>query len=354
MSGFDYGNARLRAMKSRLLSRQTLVELAGSGSVQGLLNALTKTAYREAVETALVQYAGWEGLAAALENDLVNTVGKARNFYAGKAAELATLVFRRYDVYNIKTILRGLRQRVPANEILNNTLPIGELQPADLATLVRLESARGAIDLLATWREPLAQPLLRVRSAPDEADLFQMELALERWYFDTSMAVAAEESEALQQTLMLDADVNNVLIALRLIGVEGAATFLRQRFDAEDAGPLFVGPGRISPPLLIEAVDQETVPQAVVVLEETPYAQVLAEALRQYRVTGRLSEFERAFTREKLRQGRGLFIRDPHGIGVLIGYIALKTAEIANLRWIGQGLWLGEDPDTIRAELLTG
>jgi vacuolar-type H+-ATPase subunit C/Vma6 len=33
MSDFDYGNARLRAMKSRLLTRQVMEELAGAESV---------------------------------------------------------------------------------------------------------------------------------------------------------------------------------------------------------------------------------------------------------------------------------------------------------------------------------
>ena len=40
MSDFDYGNARLRVMKSRLLSRQELEALAEAGSLNGLIAAL--------------------------------------------------------------------------------------------------------------------------------------------------------------------------------------------------------------------------------------------------------------------------------------------------------------------------
>ena len=78
MADFDYGNTRLRAMKSRLIPRRTLEGLAEAGSVQGLINALTDTAYREAVEAALVRLVGMDCLAEALRNDLVATVGKAR------------------------------------------------------------------------------------------------------------------------------------------------------------------------------------------------------------------------------------------------------------------------------------
>src|SRR5512145_2414625 len=99
MPDFDYGNARLRAMRSRLLSRQALEELAQVGSVQGLITALIDTAYREAVEAALVRLTGMDCLTQALRNDLVATLGRARTFYSGPAGELAALVLRRYDLH---------------------------------------------------------------------------------------------------------------------------------------------------------------------------------------------------------------------------------------------------------------
>jgi vacuolar-type H+-ATPase subunit C/Vma6 len=58
MSGYDYGNARLRAMKSRLLSGRDLEALAEIGSLDGLIAALAKTVYRETVEIALVRASG--------------------------------------------------------------------------------------------------------------------------------------------------------------------------------------------------------------------------------------------------------------------------------------------------------
>ena len=43
--------------------------------------------------------------------------------------------------------------------------------------------------------------------------------------------------------------------------------------------------------------------------------------------------------------------RDPLGIGVLLGYVALKVNEVANLRWIAQGINLGLKSEAIRAGL---
>jgi vacuolar-type H+-ATPase subunit C/Vma6 len=39
------------------------------------------------------------------------------------------------------------------------------------------------------------------------------------------------------------------------------------------------------------------------------------------------------------------------GIGVVLGYIAIKTNEVSNIRWIAHGIDLGLKAETIRNEL---
>ncbi len=354
MSEFDYGNARLRAMKSRLLSRATLEELTEVGSVQGLITALTSTAYRQAVEAALIKLTDIECLVEALRSDLVATLGKARTFYAGREGQLVTLALGRYDLHNVKTILRGLARHVPANEILANMLPIAELRPADMAELTRAADVRIAIDLLATWRLRLAQPLLQLRALqPDRnitAELFEMEAALDRWYFETAMREASDT--VLLEALALDADVINIVTALRLVGVPGAAAILRDRFGSDDVTVLFVGPGVVPFAVLQEVTQQKSVPEAIGVLADTTYGSTLVTALDRYAALSRLSVFERALTQRQLRHAAHLIIRDPLGIGVLLGYAALKTNEVANIRAIAHGLMIGEPPNRIRDELM--
>jgi V/A-type H+-transporting ATPase subunit C len=360
MSDFDYGNARLRAMKARLLSRQTLEGLAEAGSVPGLITALTNTAYREAVEAALARSleepAGLECLAEAVRNDLVATVGKARSFFRDQAGELAALVLRRYDLHNVKAVLRGLAQHVPANEILASTLPMGALRPADLAELARSANFRGAVDLLTTWAVPLSRPLLelRARRQGDGADVPEMELALDRWHLHTAMQVAREagdEGKTYLEALRREADAVNIMTALRLVGVPDAAATLRAHFGTGEAATLLIGPGHVPLGLLAEAARKPSVTEAVSALAGTPYGPTLQRTMDKYAAASRLSVFERALARRQLQQAVGFFASDPLGIGVLLGYVALKTNEVANLRAIAQGLVLGEKPDRIRAEL---
>jgi vacuolar-type H+-ATPase subunit C/Vma6 len=357
MSDFDYGNARLRAMRARLLPFSLLIALAGSGpgpaGVAALLNALTRSVYRPAVEAALLHYRGVEAVNRAVEQEFAQTVGRVHTFFGdAKPAEVAGWVFTRYDVDNLKAVLRGLRQQATAEEIMAAVVPAGHLSLADWNELARASDGGQLIDLLATWRVSLARPLLALRGERPGADLFTTELALEQWYFQSAGPAKDEEHSSLTEWLNGAADVTNLLTALRLAGAAESAVLLEQRFGAADPRPLFVGPGRLPFALLIEAAGQKSVAQAVETVADTAYGPALAAAAKRYPLSRRLSEFEHALRQQQLQQAAGLLARDPLGIGVLIGYLALKANEAANLRQIAWGLQLGLDAETIRAELL--
>src|SRR5512139_3878430 len=184
MADYDYGNARLHVMKSRLLPRSELEVLAEVNSLEGLIAALTKTVYQKPVEAALTRSTGIQCIDEALSNDLINTVGKIRTFYQENAGKRGAILLRTYDIHNIKAILRGLAKNVPAGDILAVLLPIGELKMGMLRELVQLNDPREVIDLLASMGLSFARPLLNRRAEVPGAETFEMELALDQWYYE--------------------------------------------------------------------------------------------------------------------------------------------------------------------------
>ncbi len=175
MSGYEYGNARLRAMRSRLLSRHELESLAETGSLQGLIAALTKTAYQKPVEAALTRSSGMACIDEALHNDLIQTVAKIHGFYHADTAKVTAIIFRAYDIHNLKAILRGLTKSISSSDIVASLLPVGELGMNTLREIARLNNPREAIDLMASQSLPLAEPLLKLRAEHPGADTFEME-----------------------------------------------------------------------------------------------------------------------------------------------------------------------------------
>ena len=285
MSGYDYGNVRLRAMKSRLLSRREMEALAEAGSLQGLISALTKTAYRKAVEAALARASGMECIAEAIRRDLMDTLGKVRTFYNGREGELVAIMLRVYDVHNIKTILRGLFRQARSDEIAAALLPVGELTPDLLTSLARAPEPRVAIDLLASAGLSITQPLLHLRAESPGAELFEMELALDQWHFQEAYQYLQRSPRAtamLRAALDMEADLSNLLTVLRFAHAPAERQALHERLGTGDLRCLFLGPGRLPFDLLAQAGEQDTVEATTTTLTETPYGQPLRDGLDIY------------------------------------------------------------------------
>jgi V/A-type H+-transporting ATPase subunit C len=354
MAEFDYGNARIRVMKSRLLSRRDLEGLLEVGSLRALIAELARTAYRKTVEAALARVTGMDVITQSLHTDLILTLGKLPRFYTGDAREMVALVLLHYDIQNLKTILRGLSKNVPSHEILASLLPIGELDLKDLTDLARSPGPRGAIDLMATLRLPYAQPLMRLRAERPGIDIMEMELALDQWHYQEAWKFIQEnpeETDLLATTLQMDADLANLLTILRFAHHPTEHNLLRERFGSDDLTKLFLKPGKIPFVELIKAGSQDTVESAVRSLERTTYFPALQSGLEAYARSGRLSEFEKQLRHSRMVWMSRLISKDPLGIGVVLGYLALKLTEVNNIRWIAQGINLGLRPATIRAEL---
>jgi vacuolar-type H+-ATPase subunit C/Vma6 len=356
MPDYDYGNARLHVMKSKLLSKRDLELLAEGGSLQGLIAALIKTVYQKAVEEALTRATGMECIDEALRNDLVNTVGKVGTFYRGSAGKLVGIILESYEIQNLKAILRGLAKNVPAGDILAVLLPVGQLNLGTMRDLARLSSPREAIDLLASRGLPFAGPLLNVRAESPGAETFEMELALDRWHYQRARQILRDESgteDPLHGALDLDADLANTLTVLRFAHDPHERDLLRERFGTDKLEHLFVGPGRIPLGLLAEACKKDTVSDAVEALAKTYLGPALMTGLDIYTRSNRLSDIERQLRHFRLEWMARQFTRDPLDIGVVLGYVALKANEIGNLRWITHGINLGLRPAVILSDLET-
>jgi len=354
MADYDYGNARLHAMKSRLLSNRELEALVNSGSLQGLISALTKTAYQKSVESALTRTTGMDCIEDALRNNLESTVGKIRSFYTDDAKAMVKIVLQNYDIHNLKAILRGLTKNLPAGEILRVLLPFGELKYPLLRELARMRNPREAIDTLASMGQPMAWPLITLRVEHPGAQLFELELALEQWHYQESRRSLRTENRldgALSQALALEADLANVLTVLRFARDPSERDLLQEYIGDERVNCLLIGPGRITFDVLTEACHKDNVAGAIEALTDTALAPVLQAGLERFEQTQRLSDIEKQLKRYRLEWMANQIFRDSLGIGMVLGYIAIKTNEVGNIRWITRGIDLGLKAETIRDEL---
>jgi V/A-type H+-transporting ATPase subunit C len=293
-------------------------------------------------------------LSEALHYDLINTLGKVQKFFEGQAGEVVAMVLRTFDIQNLKAILRGLSKQAATGEILSTLSPIGELKDNTLAELASFPSPRAAIDVLASLGFFFAHPLLKLRAEHPGAGIPEMELALDRWFYQEIFQYLQSNprvGSVLLSAMQLEADLTNLLTVLRFAHAPGERKFLREWLHTDELTPLFVEPGKLQFTLLARAGSQDTVSAAVEILAETPYDPPLRAGLKAYAQSALLSDFEKQLKRFRLTWMSRQITKDPLGIGVLLGYMALKVNEVSNIRWIAQGINLGLKAEAIRSEL---
>lgn len=353
---YGYANARLRAMKSRLLKRSDYAELLDEHTIEGVIARLTDTVYQPAIEAALIKASGWDCLSEGLRHHFAQTLAHIAQFFGGAAQQLWKILIERWQVFSVKTILRGQAHNVPADEILDTLIPAGDLEEADLRRLAQQTSVRATVDLLATWRHPYARPLLEAMPRyAERGDLAELELALDRARYSAALAQLAELNDAnanlVMESLRSEIDATNILTVIRLGEWGSSAARLAQRYGSAAPAPLLLKDGGTATLKLLAHKDIPPLDQLVRELQETAFGDALAQGLARYNETHALTAFEDALDAELAQQQLALFHRDPLSIAIAMAYLAALTNELRNLRVIGRGKAAGWKREEIEKEL---
>ena len=353
---YGYANARIRGMKGRLLDRKTLDELATKPDVSSLIVELEKTPYKDDIAEASTRYAGIYCVEYALRRNYTRTFRKILGLVRGERAETYVRIFlHRWDVQNIKTVLRGKSFHTPQDEIFECLVPAGDLDEVTLGEMIKQPDVKSVIDLLATWHVPYARPLTRhFKEYADEHNLIVLESALDRFYYRTALEAVTDREESLlkwddssydewlvRDMLTTEIDVVNIKTVLRMI---------RDEISPADAGGYLIDGGRLRLSFLLAMLEVKGLEAAIERLKGTRYeflGEVPAEAFRGEKV----SEFEKRLDRFLIARGLGAFRRDPLSIAVAIGYYWAKYNEIINLRIIARCKTADVPDEVLRGEL---
>lgn len=343
MSGYEYGNTRLRAMKSRLITRSAFINMTSAKNVGEVLLLLSQSSYKKNVEWAMSYGSGMAGLRMLIRQMQIETIKKIRRIYQKPVSELLDAVIWRYEVQNIKAIIRGITQRRPEDMIKSAMIPTGLVSEAILNSLAELDNLEQLVGRVAIFGLPYAAVILREYKGQAKPVQQKMEVALEKWYFDQANATLHKESKQyknLQRALSFEADLTNLLTALRFIGQNTKA----QKGDWLPTGEIpFRSLQKISASRNLE--------QALQYIYVQPFSKALTFALREYQLYTNLSDLEKILYQARVDWYLHLMREDPLGIGVPLGFLVLKSNEIRNLSWIGKAVHFQFPVETIRQNL---
>jgi V/A-type H+/Na+-transporting ATPase subunit C len=343
MGEFGYANARLRAMKGRLFGRDTYNELLDLERIDDVIAHLAQSAYAPEIDAALARYSGLRVVLEGCRLHLAHTLHTIRGFFDEDDAHLIHALLARYDLHNIKTILRGQQADAPPEEILAALIPAGALDDTALRALLHESHTPTMIELLRAWNVQYAKLTRAAFQAWRDADDWaQFETTLDGSFYTMLLDQLGDgkNDRYVREFIVREIDTANVLTALRLrsADVGEAEPTLTQRF---------LPGGQVARSWLLDLIRQSRDDLALQMLRQSRFAEQLG-ALDRLDVAGA----QRALDRHLVQWGQGFWGRDPLSIAPAIAYITAKRAEVMNVRLIGQGVALGLHRAEIERELI--
>ncbi len=347
---YAYANARVRAMTARLLDGTAWSRLLSAPDYNHFLSELDETEYGPYVEQALLEGIQVTQVDRAFNRILTDHFNKIKGFFEGRPRELVCAVLSRWDLYNLKTILRGKQAIVPNSEIVRNLVPIGYLDDVTLGEIAEQPDLRASIDLIAAfsrgWRVRYGAALMtRLREYYRQHDLAVLESAMDQEHYrDIIEVVRGGDSSSLKarRLIALEIDIINHITLLRVSGMD---------LDREQLERYYLTGGSMDYRLfqrLARSRDEEELIAALSGKDELKAP--LQRALAQLDEKG-YAAFQDELDRYQLRQALRMD-DDPLDLGVIIRYIWLKWMEVANLRIAMRGKAIGMIESQIRKEML--
>ncbi|MEA2058433.1 MAG: V-type ATPase subunit [Actinomycetota bacterium] len=350
----DYGNARLRAIRARLLTDADYTRLMGFGSVEGLLAALADTSYEPDVEAAMTRYRGLRRFDDVLQRHLARRLRAMLRFYEDPERRTIELLLERWDLRNLRTILRGQTQLPGSTEILRSVVPAGRLDTAELRELAAQPGLRATVDLMAAWAIPsqaTSRCLLDVWADYERSgDMAVLERALNIAFAEHLDTALGEDDDEVGAVLRAEIDETNLLTALRLRSARRRGEIVTAR---EDPIQRFLPAGRIPFDALAEVAATDDASAVVSRLVGAKLVPGWSDALSRWADHDDLVALTEELQTASTRRAVGLFSRgDPLGFAVPVAFTRAQEHEVRNLRWIGRGIVHGFDPAEIEARVV--
>lgn len=330
----SYFNARVRAMRGGLLKRADYEPLMRLSSAKDVAERLKSTLYGPHIETALSRSEdAKEAVSTALLSDLSDTFGQLWKIAPEGARTLLKAVFSNWEVFDLKTIVRGIARGIRREEIKAALIPAGEFDAAALNTLLTSKDLPDLVAFLDTWGSPYAAALRPgLKEFRRSGRIIEMELGAElhthRLLLD-ALSGAGADARIMRGWLSLKADLQNALTLLKTSG-EGYA--------ADAASAFFLEGGRLKRYAFLNLVGIKGKEELLAALKDTGPSEVRKVLERAGADTMLLEEAAEDEMNERLRV---MSITDPLSIALPAAFIYMKVREIKNLRLIARGADFG-------------
>ena len=343
----SYMNARVRGMKSVLLSRAELDGFLQRADVGAMAESLLSSPYEVEMAESMTRYQGADAVEDAVARNLIEVFARLRRVAGGNHKSVVELFLARWDLMAVKSLLRARHREQDFSTAEKMLFPAPGMPMAVLHEMAAQDTMEKLIRGLSGWNSRLCGKLLAaLPTYQEENNLRVLEEVLDRAYFVDNVrrfgAAKGADSRFLLSSLRMEIDRINLRILL-VPRPEGTTP--------EDVLRHVLPRGTLRDSVLRDIAASPSPERVLGQLEGTAYA-AFAESVTSFIETGKFSRLERSFESAILARLKRAAQQQGLGVAVLMHYAWLKYNEIMNLRMIARGISAGLPQARIEEEIV--
>ncbi|WP_424359260.1 V-type ATP synthase subunit C [Methanocella sp. MCL-LM] len=344
MGNYAYASARVKTRKSFLYPKETYLKLLQM-DLPEISRFIEESRYKKEIDELANKYSGIDLLEYALNLNMAREMNEVLDFCQGEMKILLGAYLMKWDVWNIKSILRGKNYGASEDEIKETFVPAGELRTSTLVDLIHKGSIPDVIEGLNGTRfyKPLTSSLEDFNKTQN---LSRLENNLDKAYYAylLSIKLAGTSADELMMTFVRrEVDITNLRTLFRL---------KRQGLEHEKIMEFLVPGGKLKADDMRKFAQAPSFDEFVNLLKDTPYWTDLSEAIENYRATKSLNAIEVALTRADIGYADKISHAYPLSILPILGYTVRKQVEVTNIRTIARGKEVNLSNEVIRNQLV--
>jgi len=334
----DYLVARIHGRKSRLAEAERLDRLCRIRN----LSDLAATIFPD------TEYHGIMNLQRQLVHELAREISGFTPHLAGPRGRLLDWILVRFQVQNVKVLVRAHITKTPMPEVQKHLvfLPEGPVSGTHIPETT--DTPAGFAGLLPKGRlRKNFEKALAIYS--ENLRPFFIEAALDSSYFSELLArtdqLTEEEREIIRPVADQETDIFHLMLAMRGKFHYGLTPDLLLPFHVGGTG---ISRARLTAMFNDQDIDTATGRALGYVIDELPSEHRSDETDGQT-----YPAHVEALARKRLmRLANSAFRKSHMGLGAVVGYVIMRLAETANLISISEGIRLNMAPEAIRGRMI--
>lgn len=342
---YAYATTRVKARKSFLFPKETYLKLLQM-DVPEISRFIEESKYKQEIDELATKYHGIDLMEHALNLNLAREYSQIMGFCEGELRMLLGAYLMRWDVWNIKSILRGKNFGASEDEIKETLVPAGSLDAQKLNELIRKPNIPDVVEGLAgtIFYKPLNSALDDFNKTHTLADF---ENNLDKEYYANLLSLDVPNTTA---------DELFITYVKREIDFVNLRTMFRLKREGLEHDKIMAylipGGAKLGMEGLRKLAQAPSYGDFLNMLKETPYWADLSEAVQKSQETGSLNAVEIALRKSNIAYADKFSHLYPLSITPIVSYVIKKNTEVNNLRIIARGKESHLSDEVIRNQLV--